>query len=162
MKLHGYWLALCGLATIAAAAGTQQDLAARFPYDLGPAEVDVSAYPPAVQKGYASFRHTCSKCHSTARPLNAPIVKREDWQRFVKRMHVKPGSKFKAAAMKPIIEFLTYDSKVRKVDQKESFDALSRKLEERFDAGEAERKKHLREEDDKNIKTPAPYTGAKP
>jgi hypothetical protein len=161
------WGALLVFAAAGAfAALTESELSARFYYDLGPAETDVSGYPDSAKKGYAYFLKTCSRCHSPARAINSPLAKREDWERFVKRMHIKAKSKKGAAIGKAeaaaIVDFLTYDSKVRKLDQKEKFDALDREMRERFKAVQAERERRLREDGDAKARPPAPYTGAKP
>src|SRR5208282_2996823 len=68
---------------------TPQQLEARFYYDLGPAEVDVSSYPKKQQENYRVFAETCFQCHTLARPINSPIVERKDWRRYVQRMHGK-------------------------------------------------------------------------
>ena len=56
-----------------------------------------TGYPDAstvsVQKNYTMFMNLCGKCHTTARPLNAPIVTRAQWNRFVHRMHFKAQSR---------------------------------------------------------------------
>lgn len=64
-------------------------LAARFPADLGPAFVDVSRYPLEQRLNYEIHAEKCSTCHSLARSVNSPLVSREDWTRFVSRMHGK-------------------------------------------------------------------------
>lgn len=158
------------LALLAAAAGsaevTDADLAARFPYDLGPAEVDVSGYPDPAKKGYALYRRSCTACHTGARALNSPLSKREDWARYVKRMHVKGKSKKGAEVSRDdaaaIVEFLTHDSKVRKLDRRDEFEAAGKTLEERFKLVRAERERRQRKDSESKAVPPAPYTGAKP
>src|SRR3990167_1440253 len=66
-------------------------LQALFSWDLGQDFIDVSVYPQAQQANYEVFKAKCSVCHTLARPINAPNAERRDWERFVKRMHGKPG-----------------------------------------------------------------------
>lgn len=109
---------------------------ARFYYDLGPAAVDVSAYPSSYQQGYKLFSAVCATCHSTARALNAPYAEADTWKRYVRRMHVKMESRSALPAPQEealILEFLIYDSKVRKLDKSEEFQAQQEKLKTRFE-----------------------------
>lgn len=117
-----------------AAAATKQTL--RFYYDLGPATVDVSAYPEAQRANYKLFLSVCGTCHSTARPLNAPYVSAEDWRRYENRMHVKMENQailLSEENHERIIEFLIYDSKVRKVSRGAEFQAGQEKLKKLFE-----------------------------
>ncbi len=91
-----------------------------FPNDLGPDSIDVSAYPPALQKKYA-FLKQCGQCHSMARPINSQIWQDDAWKRYVKRMMSKPGCEIKNG--KDIYEFLRDDSKIRKAGKKKEFKA---------------------------------------
>lgn len=53
-----------------------------YPADLGPDTVDVSDYPPPLQKIYReNFLKTCAVCHSPARALNAPYLEIKDHER---------------------------------------------------------------------------------
>ncbi len=79
-----------------------------FEADLGPAWVDVSAYPPAQQKAYALFAQRCCKCHTLARPINSTL-KPEDWDAYVQRMSRKPGSGISPADAAVIRDFLVFD-----------------------------------------------------
>ena len=49
-----------------------------LPQDKGPDKIDVSGYPPEVQKAYKLFTTKCSKCHTIARPINT-IMTRDEW-----------------------------------------------------------------------------------
>lgn len=114
-----------------------EQLSARYYNDLGPSRIDVSAYPPEHQQAYASFEEHCSACHTLARPINAPIVARKDWSRFVQRMHMrskaKTGAGFYKVEAKAIVDFLAYDAKLRKVEHKAEFDAQTKELKALFD-----------------------------
>ncbi len=79
-----------------------------FEADLGPAWIDVSAYPPAQQKAYALFAQRCCKCHTLARPVNSTL-KPEDWDAYVQRMSRKPGSGISPADAGVIRDFLVFD-----------------------------------------------------
>lgn len=147
---------------------TAEQLKAKFPYDLGAAEIDVSKYPPKRQEQYATFRKTCSQCHTLARPINSPLATANDWNRYVKRMKVRTKStahaEITAEAAKEIVDFLAYDAKVRKVDGKAAFDAESGRLRELFAKVAAARKRKGAASDERKVKT-LPYdaaTGVRP
>ena len=141
-----------------------EQLAARFYFDLGPSTIDVSSYPEAHQKAYESFAHECSECHTLARPINAPFIERKDWSRYVTRMHLrhrlKSGSGFSKAEGKAIVDFLAYDSKIRKVNGKADFDAKTAELKARFEEVKKESLKVREADNQKKAKTreqsPAP------
>jgi len=110
-----------------------------YPNDMGPAEIDVSAYPKELRQTYRVFAFKCSACHTIARPINSQFLeltpeeqaaaKKDDpdlfkdpkivmpeekiWSRYVKRMMAKPGCPVGKDG-KIIYEFLVYDSKTRK------------------------------------------------
>ena len=143
---------------------TPQEEKATRPEDLGPETVDVSSYPKAQQENYSLFLAKCSACHSPARPLNSKITTEEDWEHFVSLMHGRLLSR----GMKPvwlpgegrrIIDFLAYDSQIRKVDHKLVFEENLRQLRVRYaevQKEKAEKSKH------QETKPSAPYTGANP
>ncbi len=79
-----------------------------LPQDKGPDKVNVSTYPPELQKGYKVFAEKCSKCHTIARPINTTMT-RAEWERYVKRMMHKPNSGIGDSQGKTIFEFLVYD-----------------------------------------------------
>src|SRR5664280_1194231 len=96
-----------------------------LPQDKGPDKIDVSAYPAPMQAGYKVFSTKCSKCHTIARPINT-MMKRDEWERYVKRMMHKPNSGISDNQGKEIFEFLVYDQTNRKdKDPKTFFPALS-------------------------------------
>ena len=137
MKMLIAFLMLCGRASASGKA------AKRFYYDLGPETIDIFSYPKAQQGNYAVFAHSCSQCHTLARPINSPYVARKDWSRYVSAMHAKAKAKgglsFSPAEARLIVDFLVYDSKIRKVDHKAAFDALTRDLKKKFAAADAGR-----------------------
>ena len=83
-------------------------------YEKGPATIDVSKYPQAIQGDYELFTQKCSQCHKLSRPINSDFVLPDEWSRYVKRMMYKPGSNISSAEAKKLYEFLVYDSSVRK------------------------------------------------
>lgn len=83
-------------------------------YDKGPAKIDVSKYPPAMQKAYKQFTTKCAKCHTLARAINCDFALDDEWERYVKRMMRKSGSFISPDEGKQIFEFVAYDSKIRK------------------------------------------------
>src|ERR1043166_6943539 len=84
-----------------------------YPNDLGPDSIDVSTYSPELQAKYKLFAAQCSQCHVINRPINSQFNDAETWKRYVKRMMSKPGCTIKDG--KKIYEFLTEDSKIRKI-----------------------------------------------
>ncbi len=155
-------------ATAALAAGkyTQQQLQARFYYDLGPDTIDVSGYPKAQQDNYKVFARTCSKCHTLARPISAPETSRYDWERFIKRMHAriknKLGADFSDAQAKTILSFLVYDSRVRKIAGKAAFEAQTRRLKTMFADVKAARAQEQEERAQKDVRPYVDQTQAVP
>ena len=96
-----------------------------LPQDKGPDKIDVSAYPAAQQAAYKLFSGKCSKCHTIARPINT-MMKRDEWERYVKRMMHKPNSGISDAQGKQIFDFLVFDQSERKdKNPKAFFPALS-------------------------------------
>src|SRR5664279_5617320 len=84
-----------------------------LPQDKGPDKIDVSAYPAAQQANYKLFAGKCSKCHTIARPMNT-MMKRDEWERYVKRMMHKPNSGINDNQGKQIFDFMVYDQTERK------------------------------------------------
>ena len=96
-----------------------------LPQDKGPDKIDVSAYPAPMQAAYKTFASKCSKCHTIARPINT-MMKRDEWERYVKRMMHKPNSGIGDNQGKQIFEFLVFDQTERKdKNPKAFFPALS-------------------------------------
>lgn len=96
-----------------------------LPQDKGPDRIDVSAYPAPMQSAYKLFSGKCSKCHTIARPINT-MMKRDEWERYVKRMMHKPNSGISDSQGKQIFEFLIFDQTERKdKNPKAFFPALS-------------------------------------
>ncbi|MDA1353118.1 MAG: hypothetical protein O3A01_01445 [bacterium] len=84
-------------------------------YDSGTSTVDVSAYQVRVRWWYHRFFSSkCSKCHTAARPLNAPYRSKEDWAEIIARMASKEGASMTEEEAKSIEKFLIYDAKKRK------------------------------------------------
>jgi len=117
-------LFLLGVATLAVtassvahAADDQLDAATKARierFEKGPATIDVSKYPQAIQDRYAIFSQKCSQCHKLSRPINSDYALPSEWSRYIKRMMYKPGSGISRGDGKKIYEFLVYDSSVRK------------------------------------------------
>ena len=83
-------------------------------FDKGPATVNVSTYPAAIQQNYAVFTQKCSQCHKLSRPINSDFVLPDEWSRYIHRMMSKPGSGIDGGSGAKIYDFLVYDSSVRK------------------------------------------------
>jgi cytochrome c5 len=96
-----------------------------LPQDKGPDKIDVSPYPAPQQAAYKLFSTKCSKCHTIARPINT-LMKRDEWERYVKRMMHKPNSGISDSQGKQIFDFLVFDQAERKdKNPKAFFPALS-------------------------------------
>lgn len=111
--------------------------APRFYGDLGPATVDVSAYPETQRQNYKVFVSVCGTCHSTARPLNSPYKGRDTWQRYARRMHSKMESRSLLPSRQDeerILDFLVFDSEARKTAKSAEFAAQQEDLKKRFEA----------------------------
>lgn len=158
--MKGLWrsAAVLLVATAALAAGnlTPRERAARFYFDLGDDHIDVSKYPRAQQENYALFAQKCSQCHTLARPINAPFYTRRDWTRFLNRMRANIRSSSKSqitpAQEKLIVDFLVYDSKIRKIDDRKAFEDRLKHLQADYKALLARRPQIEKAEDQKKIK----------
>ena len=108
--------------------------AAKRPYanDLGPDEIDVSTYPPQMQRSYALFAQRCSQCHTLARAVNSQWASPLFWEHYVKQMWRKPGSRINGSEARQLWEFLVHDSQVRKLDRRSEFEAFRKRLLEEF------------------------------
>jgi hypothetical protein len=116
---------ILSIAGIWAAAALAQNGNVTLPQDSAPDKLDVSKYPAPAQAGYKLLESKCAKCHTPARPLNT-LMKRDEWERYVKRMMHKPNSGISDSQGKQIFEFLVYDQTERKdKNPKAFFPALS-------------------------------------
>ena len=79
------------------------------PRDYGPGSIDVSKYPPEMQKAYDMFAVKCAKCHPLARSVNARFSA-QDWKRYMKKMIRRPNSGVNEVQAANIYEFLKYHS----------------------------------------------------
>jgi len=75
--------------------------------------LDVSTYPPDMQRAYEVFAVHCSRCHTLARPLNARIDDEQHWVHYVDRMRRNPASGINAKNGQVILRFLLYYMKHR-------------------------------------------------
>jgi hypothetical protein len=171
MKLLSLVGFLCMIAVAAAGESgqtpTESQLNARYYFDLGPDKIDVSAYPEAQQKAYPLFEKTCSKCHSLSRAINSPFTTREDWKRFLTRMHERKkalgGPGFMQNEGRTILDFLAFDSQERKVKRKDEFAKSTLELKALFEQTLKEREKLQKASDKKTAegRERAPFTGVK-
>jgi hypothetical protein len=124
---RGPWVAACLAALGCLAAATREPARAQgsgarevapadtfrvFEADLGPAWIDVNAYPPEQQQAYALFAQKCSKCHTLARPVNSSM-RGDEWTAYVGRMSRKAGSGISPKDGEGILRFLIFDSQRR-------------------------------------------------
>lgn len=111
-----------------------------LPFDKGPDKIDISKYPEEMQDIYKNvFRKKCSKCHTIARPINAPYALPQEWKKYIKKMMKKPGSAINPIAAKKIYKFLVYDSSIRKKDSIEK--KLKAREEKEKNKGKGKRKR---------------------
>jgi len=113
-------LAMLGLAGACGLMQAQNTSGVDLPQDKGPDKIDVSAYPPEMQKSYKVFAAKCSKCHTIARPINT-LMTRAEWERYVKRMMHKPNSGISDKNGKEIFDFIVYDETERKDKNPKAF-----------------------------------------
>jgi len=84
-------------------------------FEQGPSSIDVSSYPQKIQDIYTDdFSQKCMQCHRLSRPINSDYALPSEWESYVKLMMHKPGSGINNGDARKIIEFLIYDSSVRK------------------------------------------------
>lgn len=116
---------------------TEAELNAQYYYDLGSDTIDVSSYPQNQQKNYALFARVCSQCHTLSRPINSPRESYIAWKFYVLTMRMRSkftqGTSYTPEEAQDIVDFLTYDSMIRKDVHREEFEAVTKKLENRFD-----------------------------
>lgn len=105
--------------------------------DLGPDEIDVSAYPAQQRFNYGIFRERCSGCHTLARAINSPIQSRAYWHYHLLRMSLRSRLKRRGpippAQVKAVLDFLEYDARVRKAADRKGFEERTEELKRRFD-----------------------------
>ena len=105
--------------------------------DLGPETIDVSDYTAQQKYNYTVFKDECSRCHTLARAINSPVQSRLYWHFHLDRMSLH--SRFRhqgpisAKEKKAILDFLDYDSQIRKVSNRKRFDEQTDELKLRFD-----------------------------
>ncbi len=77
------------------------------PRDDGPDKLDVSTFPPEVQRDYAVVSVKCAKCHPLSRTVNSHFDAPE-WKRYMKRMIRRPNSGVNEEQAVQIYEFLKF------------------------------------------------------
>jgi mono/diheme cytochrome c family protein len=92
--------------------GAPPDTFRVFEADVGPAWIDVNAYPLEQQQTYALFAQKCSKCHTLARPINSSL-RGDEWTAYVGRMSRKQGSGISPKDGEAILRFLVFDAQRR-------------------------------------------------
>jgi hypothetical protein len=114
IKLSAVLLTGAAVAVIGAGFALAQADARMEQFDKGPATINISKYPAAIQQDYAVFAQKCSQCHKLSRPINSDFVLPDEWSRYIHRMMSKPGSGIDGGAGAKIYDFVVYDSSVRK------------------------------------------------
>lgn len=72
-----------------------------------PNTIDVSSYPPEMQRKYQIFEVRCSRCHGLERPITARVAD-GGWLNYVRRMSRHPGAGISSADQREIAAFLEY------------------------------------------------------
>ena len=111
--------------TTASTRVTAKDQAILFYSDLGPDSIDVSTYPSEQRRNYAVFARACARCHGLARSISAPYTSRGWWEFYMSGMRLRGhivGRPLSREEIKSVLDFLEYDSRVRKVDQAAAFE----------------------------------------
>lgn len=72
-----------------------------------PDTIDVSGYPPEMQRRYAVFEQRCSRCHELERPINAQVGE-GGWDAYVRKMARHPGAGISPEDQKEIAAFLEF------------------------------------------------------
>jgi hypothetical protein len=119
---------------------------AEFYSDLGPEEVDLSSYPTQQKHNYRIYASACSRCHSLARSINAPMADRRWWEFYMLSMRVRgriSGRPLTKDEVKAVLDFLEYDGRERKTNRAKEFEALTEELKARFEASLADRMRAL-------------------
>ncbi|MDE2236852.1 MAG: hypothetical protein KGK30_03095 [Elusimicrobia bacterium] len=105
--------------------------------DLGPDFIDVSSYPAQQRYNYGVYAEVCSRCHTLARSVNAPIASRRFWELYVLGMRmavrVKGGAAITKAQRRAVLDFLEYDSRERRFKHARQFEALTEELKRRYE-----------------------------
>jgi len=114
IKLSAVLLTGAAVAVIGAGFALAQADARMEQFDKGPATINISKYPAAIQQDYAVFAQKCTQCHKLSRPINSDFVLPDEWSRYIHRMMSKPGSGIDGGTGAKIYDFVVYDSSVRK------------------------------------------------
>ena len=107
---RGFGAIAAGMAALAVAMPT----AASAKAEKGPTEIVVTNYPAAARESYKAFAAKCARCHTITRAIVADHVLPSQWETAVERMMKKWFSGINKAMAKQIMDFLIYDSSIRK------------------------------------------------
>lgn len=105
--------------------------------DLGPDDIDVSGYPAQQRYNYGFFRLQCARCHTLARAVNSPVQSRAYWHFHLIRMSLHSRAQREGPIpreqVKAMLDFLEYDARVRKIEDRRRFEARTEELKRRFE-----------------------------
>lgn len=130
---------------------------ALFPSDLGPDDLDVTAYPVQRRRQFEVYAGLCSRCHSLARSLNAPPTSRRWWKFYFVGMRARSslrGRTIPREEADAALDFLEFDERERKATA--AFAELTAELDARFDALVAERMGRLQGAGQPEVLRPGP------
>ncbi len=128
-------LLLCAVSPLSASSRSmsEREKQATGPADLGPETIDVFDYPEIHKMNYPLFLYKCSRCHTPARAINSPLTTEKEWKKYIGIMHTLSRKGWLWPEDRQWIrEFLVYDSKVRKIDNRETFLKQQQELGKRY------------------------------
>jgi hypothetical protein len=144
---------LCGAR---ATSSEDRERTALFYSDLGAETIDVSSYPQEQRENYAVYARACSRCHTLARSINAPLASRGWWEFYVLGMRLRSDRADRPLSkeeVKAVLDFLEYDSRARKVERADEFAKRTDELKRRFDAVVAGRLRAMQEKNPMPVPT---------
>jgi hypothetical protein len=126
--------------------------------DLGLDTIDVSDYPAQQKYNYRFFQVHCARCHTLARAINSPVQSRAYWHYHMIRMSLRSRLKnegpIPSEHMKAMLDFLEYDSRVRKVENRKRFEAQTEELKRRFEPTLSRLLEHLQKSEQPRLLSP--------
>lgn len=97
--------------------GTALVVSAQYDQNAAPPEINVSGYPPEIQRDFRLFKEKCSECHSIGSSLKLSMSPSQ-WNYWVGQMEAMPSSHTNDKEAQEILAFLNYDETHRKAAAK--------------------------------------------
>lgn len=77
-------------------------------------KINVSKYPDDMKSKYKLFTKKCGTCHALSVAINTDYVTQEEWEPVLNDMIAVSGTLINADEAKQLLDFVVYDSQVRK------------------------------------------------